>query len=587
MKRFLLALMLLSITILAIAQQKEKGDLQIGIQGGASLPISTYKSIGETKIGYYSGFFVDKYFSGNKFGLGVDVRYIYNRINLQDTFHFENGYLSTDYIHKSRFQDYLFTFGPSYKYAVDRFHVEAYIRGGLMMQYFPEYIRSVTYEERDPAGGSLIHTQDIMSTVNDASNRANSWAGIGGLRFNYILNKHFALFGHVDYVQTFGEKFGSKSSRFAIERVEETNPIGETTNVKSVWDHYGDVRETKQTPHKTIQAGIGVKYIFGSKKSPTVKEDNRPKYDDEVKKIALKDLQIVVKDKQTNLALSGVTVSIEGADINDKSVTDASGQASKISSIKPGQYQIVGEKNGIKTPILTLTEADFQTSSTVIFKEIYHDDPRFTLIGETFDCATAQNLAGINTVLTHTGSKVNANQTSDAEGKFIYQLDAQSDFTVVANQQGKYSQTEIVSTKGLDRSQTLYVTLKLGVCELVENGEWVLKNIHYDFDRSDIRPDAAIILDNVVAVMKQNPTLRIELSSHTDSRGNDNYNLKLSQRRADSAVDYLVANGIAKSRLIARGYGETKLLNHCGNGVNCSEQQHQENRRTEIKVLEF
>src|SRR5690606_11341544 len=147
-------------------------------------------------------------------------------------------------------------------------------------------------------------------------------------------------------------------------------------------------------------------------------------------------------------------------------------------------------------------------------------------------------------------------QTSDAEGKFIYQLDAQSDFTVVANQQGRYSQTEIVSTKGLDRSQTLYVTLKLGVCELVENGEWVLKNIHYDFDKSNIRADAAIILNNVVAVMKQNPTLRIELSSHTDSRGNDDYNLKLSQRRADSAVDYLIANGIAKTRLVARGYGE-------------------------------
>src|SRR5690606_29501250 len=96
----------------------------IGIQGGASLPISTYKAIGETKVGYYSGFFVDKYFSGNKFGLGIDARYIYNGINRQDTFHFENGYVSTDYITKNRFQDYLFTFGPSYRYTVDRFRSE-------------------------------------------------------------------------------------------------------------------------------------------------------------------------------------------------------------------------------------------------------------------------------------------------------------------------------------------------------------------------------------------------------------------------------------------------------------------------------
>src|SRR5690606_14048357 len=100
MKRFLLALMLLSVTFLALAQQKEQGDLQIGIQGGASLPISTYKSIGNTKIGFHSGLFIDKYFSGNKFGLGIDARYIYNSINTQDTFHFANGYISTDYINK-------------------------------------------------------------------------------------------------------------------------------------------------------------------------------------------------------------------------------------------------------------------------------------------------------------------------------------------------------------------------------------------------------------------------------------------------------------------------------------------------------
>jgi outer membrane protein OmpA-like peptidoglycan-associated protein len=157
----------------------------------------------------------------------------------------------------------------------------------------------------------------------------------------------------------------------------------------------------------------------------------------------------------------------------------------------------------------------------------------------------------------------------------------------VANQQGKYSQTELVSTKGLDRSQTLYVTLKLGVCDLVKDSSWELKNILYDFDKSNIRPDAAIILDNVVAILKQNPSLKIELSSHTDSRGNDAYNLSLSQRRADAAVEYLVDNGISRNRLGAKGYGETRLKNDCGNGMNCSEAQHQENRRTEIKVLEF
>lgn len=90
-----------------------------------------------------------------------------------------------------------------------------------------------------------------------------------------------------------------------------------------------------------------------------------------------------------------------------------------------------------------------------------------------------------------------------------------------------------------------------------------------------------------MSIMQQNPTLKIELSSHTDSRGNDDYNLKLSQRRADAAVAYIVSKGINRNRLEAKGYGETRLVNNCGNGVECSEEQHQENRRTEIKVLAY
>ncbi|MNL14766.1 Outer membrane porin F precursor [compost metagenome] len=178
-------------------------------------------------------------------------------------------------------------------------------------------------------------------------------------------------------------------------------------------------------------------------------------------------------------------------------------------------------------------------------------------------------------------------QISDAEAKFVYQLEQQSDYNIVANQAGKFSQTESVTTKGLDRSKTLYVTLKLGVNNLDAGAVFVLKNIHYDFDQSYIREEAGRILDNLVNVMSQNPTLRIELSSHTDSRGKDAYNLRLSQQRAEAAVNYLVNKGIGPSRMVAKGYGEARLLNHCGNGVQCSEDEHQANRRTEIKVLKY
>ncbi len=583
MKRFSLALMLLGFTFLAVAQEKPRGDFQIGLQGGASLPLDTYKKIGETKTGFYGGLFLDKYFKGNKFGLGIDARFIQNGINKADSFMFANGNIGTNYKNQTRFQDYLFTFGPSYKFTKNSFHAELYVRGGVMMQNFPEYTTTLTYS--NPFSTASYH---IKYTINDVSNKANSWAGLGGLRLNYNISPKIALFAHVDYVQTFGNQFGSKPSRFTIEKSVEHTPIDPKIGIKTGYlDHYNEVRVQENTLHKSLNAGAGIKFIFGKPKKATEPVKNEPVIEAIKPQINKKDLQVVVKDKQTGLALSGVTVSINGGSLNEKSITDVNGQAQKILNITSGTYQIIGEKNGIKTSLLTLTDEDFKGNSATIFKEIYHDDPRFTLVGETFDCVKGINLANINTVLTHTGSKSNISQTSDTQGKFIYQLDAQSDFTVVANQQGRYSQTELVSTKGLDRSKTLYVTLKLGVCELTSNSQWVLKNILYDFDKSNIRPDAAIILDNVVSVMKQNPSLKIELSSHTDSRGNDKYNLELSQRRAEAAVNYLVANGIERNRLIAKGYGETKLLNRCANGVNCSEEEHQANRRTEIKVLNY
>jgi outer membrane protein OmpA-like peptidoglycan-associated protein len=113
---------------------------------------------------------------------------------------------------------------------------------------------------------------------------------------------------------------------------------------------------------------------------------------------------------------------------------------------------------------------------------------------------------------------------------------------------------------------------------------YALKNIYYDFDKSNIRPDAAKELDKLVALLNEYPSMRIELGSHTDSRGNDQYNQELSQRRANSAVAYLISKGIAKDRLAAKGYGESALLNKCANGVKCMESEHQANRRTEFKI---
>jgi outer membrane protein OmpA-like peptidoglycan-associated protein len=113
----------------------------------------------------------------------------------------------------------------------------------------------------------------------------------------------------------------------------------------------------------------------------------------------------------------------------------------------------------------------------------------------------------------------------------------------------------------------------------------ILANLYYDLDKSNIRYDAAVILDKLAAILKRYPTMEIELASHTDSRASDLYNMDLSVRRAISAVNYLETKGIAAGRLKANGYGETRLVNGCKNGVPCTEEQHQANRRTEVTIL--
>jgi outer membrane protein OmpA-like peptidoglycan-associated protein len=115
----------------------------------------------------------------------------------------------------------------------------------------------------------------------------------------------------------------------------------------------------------------------------------------------------------------------------------------------------------------------------------------------------------------------------------------------------------------------------------------VLDNIYYDLDKWDIRPDAAMELDRLVQVLEKNPKIQIELSSHTDSRAGDQYNLVLSDKRAKAAVQYIISKGIDAKRMKWKGYGESKLVNNCKNDVPCTEEEHQKNRRTEFKVIKI
>ena len=180
---------------------------------------------------------------------------------------------------------------------------------------------------------------------------------------------------------------------------------------------------------------------------------------------------------------------------------------------------------------------------------------------------------------------------SNAQGRVRFSLSPESEYSIIASRSGYFSKSFPYTTKGktpdpatlIQEVTNITLDTTIVLDQLILEKSIVLDNIYYDLNKSDIRSDAGLELDKLVKILKDNPSIRIELSSHTDSRSSNDYNLNLSQRRAQSAVDYLVSQGIAVDRMVAKGYGETQLL--VPNAQ--TEEEHQTNRRTEFKVIEI
>lgn len=206
----------------------------------------------------------------------------------------------------------------------------------------------------------------------------------------------------------------------------------------------------------------------------------------------------------------------------------------------------------------------------------------FKLTGTVYNKTTGQPLGNAIVTLNKTGGSALKVET-DENGRFKFNLERESDYGLKGEKTNYRSDGTSLTTIGLTVSTEIKRDLYLEAIEI--NKAIKLENIYYDFDKSNIRADAAVELDKLVKIMTDNPTIWIELGSHTDSRGNDAYNLALSQRRADAAVQYIIDRGISKNRITAVGYGETRLLNKCTNGVQCTAAEHQLNRRTEFTIV--
>ncbi len=199
------------------------------------------------------------------------------------------------------------------------------------------------------------------------------------------------------------------------------------------------------------------------------------------------------------------------------------------------------------------------------------------------DKKTNEILSGVEVKLINKTGKIVETVMTGEDGSYTINADCDTTYTVLGSKEDYKDDKVDVLT---DKTNGKITETELYLQPLIDNDQIVINPIFFDFDKWNIRTDAEYELENIVDVMREHPKMVIKIESHTDSRGSDNYNMKLSDRRAKSTRDYLLSRGITSDRIeSANGYGETQLLNNCSNGVKCSEEEHQLNRRSYFYIL--
>ncbi len=211
------------------------------------------------------------------------------------------------------------------------------------------------------------------------------------------------------------------------------------------------------------------------------------------------------------------------------------------------------------------------------------------ITGTLVDEETQIVIANANVILFDAAMNIVEQTTTDANGAYQFE-NVGCDTTYFVRGESEEYETVEQSITTPNTSGETQVMLKVAKnIKKVTVGSDLAKTfnieiIYFDLDKSNIRKDAAVDLAKIVEVMKQNPTMEIDVRSHTDSRQTATYNEKLSSRRAKATVAWMVKNGIQASRITGKGYGESQLVNQCADGVNCTEQEHQANRRSEFII---
>jgi outer membrane protein OmpA-like peptidoglycan-associated protein/tetratricopeptide (TPR) repeat protein len=294
-------------------------------------------------------------------------------------------------------------------------------------------------------------------------------------------------------------------------------------------------------------------------------------------------LEIIVLDSVAYLPIEGAKVTVR--DLTDNSeqsyVTDSSGFYA-FKTYFAHAFEIT-----VETPDFGVTKSRINTDAVagqlVFTKEVNLWTPPPSITGLVIDDSTKERLAGSEVEFLDLRRKASTVRVADRNGRFHIKLEPTSYYEINVRRKGYMTYTARVSTTLNAFDGDTIIPLKME--KIPFNKPIRLENIHYDFDKWTIRADAYNDLIYLGNLMKKNPTLIVELGSHTDCRGSDAYNEALAQKRANSARIFLIDLGIEPMRIKAKGYGEYQLSNKCDDGVPCTDKQHDDNRRTEFKII--
>lgn len=256
-------------------------------------------------------------------------------------------------------------------------------------------------------------------------------------------------------------------------------------------------------------------------------------------------------------------------------------------------YEILVEKDGYATyrEIVNTTKPLNNLNITM------EKDANISILSLVTNKATGKPIENVNITITDNMTGVTETYVSSESGELLTKLNDKTvmergSYNISMSKDGFVPKTvtynTIFDTSGVfEVHKTMDLSLEaINISsDLAESYE--INPIYFDLDKSNIRPDAAKELDKVVAILNENPDMMIELGAHTDARGSSSYNMSLSKRRAKNSADYIKSRISNPQRVEYKGYGETRLANNCDNNTECSETNHEKNRRTEFIITKL